>query len=276
MTFRRASFWIILVPVLIVVSIPACGLLRSWFGPPAVTSTEEYGDDRGTARFDHSQLDAVLRKHVDADGWVDYEALSKDPRALDSYIATLAKAPYDALSRDGKLTLLINAYNACTLRLIVDHWPTESIRDIPAAKRWKDERWQVGPMRLSLDAIEHEYLRKRFKEPRIHFAVNCASVGCPPLLNEAYVEARLEAQLQQQSETIHRNGSRWFRLDGNRLALTKLYDWFAGDFVQSAGSVLAFASRFSPELAKQRTTGQPTSIEWIDYSWVINSKANAK
>jgi hypothetical protein len=163
--------------------------------PPAVVAREAYLGEAGAARFDHSTLDALLRQHADPDGLVDYDALHREPEALDRYLADLANAPFADLGRDDKLALLINAYNAFTLRLILDFYPVESIRDIPEDQRWRHVRWTLGGSTFSLDQIEHQQIRPNFAEPRIHFALVCAAIGCPPLRNEAYVGERLDAQL---------------------------------------------------------------------------------
>ena len=241
--------------------------------PPAADLKEEYEKDLNTGvTVDHSLLDKVLKKHVDDKGGVSYAALHEDRKDLDTYVASLGRLDYHPLSRDEKLTLLINAYNACTLALILDHWPLASINDIPTGDRWKAERWEIGGLgKLSLDRIEHEYLRPKFKEPRIHFAVNCASIGCPPLRNEAYRAEDIEQQLQEQAIYMH-NHDAWFDLDveAGKLRLTKLYDWFAGDFEQVAGTTLEFAARFNDDLAAMLKAGKKPTVEYIEYDWGLN------
>ncbi len=235
-------------------------LLR-WLGPPRTLAQEIYPSE-GTASVDHALLDGLLREHV-REGWVDYGAVAEDPR-LDRYLQVLAAAPWDALSRDERLALAINAYNAFTLALIVDHGPVDSIQDIPAAERWDAARWTLGGRTVSLSSLEHEELRRNFREPRIHFSINCASIGCPPLRSEAYVPARLEAQLEDASARLHAD-SRWVRIEGRTAHLTKLYSWYEGDFTQAAGSPLAYASTWVPALGDGSW-----SIRWLDYDWSLN------
>jgi uncharacterized membrane protein YdjX (TVP38/TMEM64 family) len=241
--------------------------------PPAVASGEAYAGQVGVARFDHSTFDSLLRRHVDADGLVDYDALHRDPVALDRYLAQLADAPFADLGRDDKLALLMNAYNAFTLRLILDFYPVESIRDIPDAKRWKHERWTLGGSTFSLDQIEHEQIRPHFAEPRIHFAVVCAAIGCPPLRSEAYVGERLDAQLASQTAYVHTH-NRWFQFDPSthEVRLTSLYDWYGGDFLQQAPSVVDYAARHVPALQAALTTGRRPRVRWIDYDWRLNAR----
>jgi hypothetical protein len=236
-------------------------VLVRWFGPPQHEAQERYPSE-GTATVDHSLLDALLHERVH-EGWVDYAALSADPR-LESYLAVLAEAPWDDLSRDERLALTVNAYNAFTLALIVDHGPLASIMDIPESERWDAERWRLAGRTVSLSVLEHDELRRNFVEPRIHFAINCASVGCPLLRSEAYVAERIEDQLEQASAELHAD-PRWVRVEGNTAHLTKLYAWYAADFEQVAGSSLAYAGRWRPRLARGELR-----VQWIDYDWSLN------
>lgn len=251
------------------------GVVSAWFGPPAATLEEAYAADEQGTVFDHSAFDRLLREHVIEGGWVDYAALRENEAALDAYLAQLADAPFEDLARDEKLALLINAYNACTLKLILDHWPIASIQDIPASERWTAQRWEVGGRILSLDDLEHREIRPKFREPRIHFALVCAAVGCPPLRAEAYTGARLEAQLDAQTRYTHTH-PRWFQWfeDGNTVGLTKLYDWYAGDFEQIAGSVLTYAAQYAPPLAEALESDKTPAIRWLDYDWQLNDVKN--
>jgi uncharacterized membrane protein YdjX (TVP38/TMEM64 family) len=245
------------------------------FGPPRVELREAYAENAAGPAFDHSAFDSLLHQHVDADGWVDYDGLKKDEAKLDDYLAAVAAAPFDAMGRNEKLALLINAYNAFTLKLIVERLPVQSIMDIPADERWDAVRWNVGGYLWSLSQIEHEQIRPKFVEPRIHFALVCAAVGCPPLRSEAYDSARLHEQLEEQTKYVHTH-STWFEFDSgsNIVRLTKLYNWYGGDFVQVAGSTTEFAARYAPELKQALAGGSPPPIEWLPYDWKLNSLAN--
>lgn len=252
------------------------GCVSGLFGPPRVTLAEVYAGQRSGARFDHSVWDALLKNRVTPEGWVDYEALQYDMPALERYLKILAEVDFDALGRDEKLALLINAYNAFTVKLILDNWPVNSIRDIPASRRWKAQRWVIGGRRVSLEEIENDYLRARFREPRIHFAINCASVGCPPLRREAYTGERIDEQLEDQTRRVHAH-ERWLRVDraGRTVYLTRLYDWYRSDFEQVAGSVLAFAARYSDALANLLKDGPAPTVRWLEYDWSLNDVSNS-
>lgn len=251
------------------------GLLFRLGGPPQVTLREAYAERPGGPTFDHGEFDSLLKTHVAPGGWVDYQGLSRDEAKLDAYLARLTEAPFDELGRDEKLALLLNAYNACTLRLILDHYPIDSIRSIPEAKRWQDARWKIGLHTWSLNQIEHEQIRPKFREARVHFALVCAAIGCPPLRSEAYAAERLGEQLGDQARYIHAH-DRWFRLadDRSEVWLTKLYRWYRGDFEQVTGSVLRFASRSAPGLKAALDVGRSPEVRWLEYDWSLNSKEN--
>lgn len=248
-------------------------LLVRIFGPPRVQMGESYGAAEQAEVFDHAQLDELVSNHVDADGFVDYEGIGRRNNVLGSYIDSLATAKLDALGRNERLALLINAYNAFTLRLILDHLPLKSIRDIPAKERWAAERWKLGGKTYSLDQIEHELIRPNFREPRIHFALVCAAVGCPPLRAEAYTGARLEEQLEDQIRRTHSN-ERWLRYErgGDHVELTSLYLWYAGDFEQVGGSVLEYAARHNQDLAADVAAGHTPAVRYLEYDWSLNAQ----
>ncbi|MBI2921165.1 MAG: VTT domain-containing protein [Planctomycetes bacterium] len=253
------------------------GRVRALFGPPSVKMEEAYARKPGGPRFDHGAFDALLKRHVKPGGFVDYAALKAESAALDGYLAAVAKAPFDDLDRDEKLALLINAYNAFTLRLILDRYPLKSIKDIADEARWDARRWIVGGRTLSLNQLEHEEIRPKFREPRVHFALVCAAVGCPPLRAEAYRGEAIEAQLEAQSAETHA-GPRWFRFKAgeDRVELTRLYDWYAGDFEQAAGSVSRYAARWSPALKGALDSGKSPSVKWLPYDWSLNSTENTQ
>ena len=245
--------------------------LQGLFGPPPALLQEAHQSIPGGPSVDHAAFDALLRRYVDERGLVDYQGLLERERELDAYLEVLARAPFEQLGRNQKLALLINAYNAFTLKLILDYLPIDSIQDIPSPKRWKAVRWNIGGRLYSLDQIEHQEIRPKFAEPRIHFALVCAALGCPKLRNEAYEAGRLEEQLEDQTRFSHRHET-WFRFDRatRTVSLTQLYRWYGGDFEQSAGSVLAFAARYSQDLAAALDNGDRVRVQWMKYDWSLN------
>jgi uncharacterized membrane protein YdjX (TVP38/TMEM64 family) len=237
--------------------------------PPIVEMREAYPNTTGGPTIDHGRLTQLLQQHVDDAGWVDYKALQQDRDKLNDYITQISNVPFDELNRNEKLALLINAYNAFTLQLVLEHLPIDSILDIPAPDRWDAIRWRIGNNTWSLNQIEHEQIRPKFFEPRIHFALVCAAVGCPPLARQAYDANRLAEQLAAQTRYVHDHHT-WLQTAGDTLRLTKLYRWYAGDFQQAAGSVLEF-------VAGNTNRVDPSSsprIEYLDYDWSLNSLKN--
>lgn len=264
----------------VLVTLAACAQINEtrlggMFGPPKATLREAYADTPSDVMFDHALFDTLLHERVSEGGFVDYEGLAQDTETLDQYIDLVGRADVDALGRDERLAFLINAYNAFTLRLILDYDPVESIKDIPGAQRWDAKRWTIGAGTYSLNQIEHELIRPNFAEPRVHFALVCAAIGCPPLRAEAYTGARLEEQLADQARYVHTH-PRWLRLDKARgeLKLTALYNWYGGDFTQKASSVTAYAAQYSPELVHLINSGKEPRVSYLDYSWALNSVDN--
>lgn len=239
----------------------------------------------------HAPLGALLQAHV-SEGLVDYAGLAGQRESLRKYLADLGRVSLDGLSRDALLALWINAYNAATLELVLDHSgppggppdaPIASIKDIPSAQRWKAERFTVAGRRLSLDAMEHEILRP-MGDARVHFALVCASLGCPDLQPEAYLPSRVQAQLDQAARSFLANptkglstrmGKGFFGGDQPELLLSKLFDWFESDFERDAGSVLAFVQRHAPADARAFISRHAANLdlEFMDYDWTLNAAA---
>ncbi len=176
------------------------------------------------------------------------------------------------------MALWINAYNAFTIKLILDRYPEiKSIKDIP--RRWKLKRWLVGDRRYSLDEIEHEILRKRFEEPRIHFAIVCASISCPDLASEAYVGDRVEAQLDRATRRFLANPDKGFRTGFRRpesrerpeVHISSIFKWFKKDFERD-GSVLDFIGPYisAPERTFVAEHGDRLKVRHLDYDWALN------
>ena len=219
----------------------------------------------------------TLRRVVSDGGWVDYDALAQDHAALDRYIRSLADADLDAMSKDQRLATLINAYNAFTLKLIVDGYDggeLESIMDIPEGERFEARRWRLGGRTVSLNEIENELIRPNFDEPRIHWVLVCAAYSCPPLRTQPYTADQLEEQLAQQERRVL-SDERFYEYDAdaNALRLTSIMspDWYGEDFVEAAGSVVAYIAK-----RKENVPTDPApSVEFIEYDWKLNSRANA-
>ncbi|MFV1964829.1 MAG: DUF547 domain-containing protein [Pirellulaceae bacterium] len=232
-------------------------------------------------RIDHSAWEAILRKYVDDDGMVRYREFSAstpDVRALDGYLQTLSTASRQIRARrEAQLSFWVNAYNAVTVRGILKEYPTSSIRNHTAKlwgyNIWKDLQLYVGTEAYSLEQMEHEILRK-MGEPRIHFAIVCASVGCPRLLNEAYVPARVQEQLEANARDFF-SRSRNFRYDqrNRRFYLSSIFKWFGGDFGQNRAAQLRTISQWLPEgPSRQAAMQSASSVSFLEYDWSLNER----
>ena len=241
---------------------------------PAVSAEQPPGFDRAHAAFTE-----VLRRHVDG-GLVDYVALRSDP-ALGAYLARLAAVEPAELAgwpEADQIAFWINAYNAFTLRLILDHFPVKSIRSIgflPGSAFREDfiRLRAAGPGPVSLDFIEHGTLRKRFREPRAHFALVCASMSCPPLRSEAYRGADLDRQLEEATRAFLSDG-RKNRYDAatRTLHLSAIFKWFREDFERAAGSVPTFVARHGPADLQSAVAAGATDVAYEPYDWSLNAR----
>ncbi|MFP6582033.1 MAG: DUF547 domain-containing protein [Candidatus Hydrogenedentota bacterium] len=248
----------------------------------------------------YDDYSTLLKNYVDDQGRVDYKGLQADRAALDAFVASLGAVDpdsYDGWSTETKMALWINAYNAITLKAIIDHYPIEkgglinsirypknSIRQIDGV--WKKHTTRVAGRTVTLDAIEHDILRKEFEDPRIHVAIVCASVSCPPLLDEAFVAERLNAQLDDQSVQFFA-GKKWFRIDSdkNKVYLSAILDWFDEDFVghynagntisdhgKKKGAILDFARTYAHDHQAEYLTTATYKVSFLDYDWSLNEQ----
>ena len=230
-----------------------------------------------TADFDHSDFDRILQTFVDHIGLVDYRGIAEG-RLFKNYITALETADIKTLSGDARLAFWINAYNAVTIDKVIRWKPKKSVREtfIPgiwtSKKFFKTREHTVAGQRLSLDNIEHDILRKQFKEPRIHFAVICASRSCPPLPRFAYTEENVQTALEEETRK-YINSNRGIRIDtaGNRLHISRIFEWFPDDFTAQSSSVIGFLERHLEREGLDYLKGEP-EIMYLPYDWALNAQ----
>lgn len=229
--------------------------------PPPVTRPGKI-DVPGTGNgITHQLWDELLRAHVSSTGKVDYTGFKKDEAKLNRYLQKLADTPVqDDWSRNEKLAYWINAYNAFTVKLIVKNYPVSSIRDLHNGNPWKVEWIELGGKTHTLDNIEHDIIRPKFNDPRIHFAVNCAAHSCPPLHNRAYTAGRLDQQLDQQTRQFI-NNPKYNQLSPDRIVLSKIFEWYAQDF----DNLIDFLNQY----AEVEIT-EDAKVAYMEYSWKLN------
>ena len=248
--------------------------------PPATRAVEEDFDHT------HARWTAVLAQHVHGDRF-DYAALRLDRTPLDDYIIQLRVVGADQLAgwtREQRYAFWINAYNAHVVQLVMDNYPLESIKDLGGlfSPVWKKRFIKLKALHpggsgkeLSLNDIEHEILRPRFKDARVHAAINCASIGCPPLRSEAFVAERLDEQLDGQVRQWLADSNRnQYEPQEATLRVSEIFDWFEEDFERDAGSVRKWIARYAPpeEVEWLRATKQ-VRVKYLNYSWKLNEVA---
>ena len=225
-----------------------------------------------SARVDNTIYAQLLQRYVE-NGVVDYQGFKSEEAALDRYLEVLAQIDPEALSRDDRFAFYVNAYNAWTIKLILSRYPDlRSIKDLGSLLRspWKKKFVRINGSVLTLDNIEHDILRPQFKDPRVHFAVNCASIGCPPLLNEPFTGDRLDAQLNGAAKDFINDPQR-NHLKDNVLYVSKIFKWFAADFNRD---IPAFFQQYAQEPMKTelRTRASEIKVKYLDYDWSLNGK----
>lgn len=220
--------------------------------------------------INHAAWDQLLQKYVDSTGVVDYQGFIAEKQKFESYLHMLSAFPPAAdWPEADKLAYWINAYNAFTVKVIVDHYRPESIRDlntIPGvATIWHKEFFSIGGQPASLDQIEHSILRREFDEPRIHFAINCASRSCPVLRNEAYRAENLEFQLTDQARRFLREPLR-NQISEENVLLSPIFLWFQSDFMRHS-TLIEFLNQYAPVPIRPHA-----DISYLDYDWSLNDQ----
>ncbi|MEO7529852.1 MAG: DUF547 domain-containing protein [Sediminibacterium sp.] len=223
----------------------------------------------------HAAWTVLVKKYVDEAGLVNYKGFIKDKEALQAYLDMLsANAPADNWTPNDKVAYWLNAYNAFTVKLIVDHYPIESIKDLGPKHQvifintpWDIKFFKIGSKTMTLNRIEHRILRHDFSEPRIHFALNCASMSCPKLRREAYEGNKLDAQLSDQARVFLKDKKR-NEVSASKPKLSAIFDFYGKDIKKWSGkSLIAYINQYSPVMIKE-----DAEIEFLDYDWSINEQ----
>ena len=246
--------------------------------------------------FDHTHRSwgRLLERHVvwNAEGTeshVDYAGFQADKRMLESYLDSLSAVTGEEFSgwgRKQRLAFLINAYNAFTVELVLTRYPNlQSIKDLGSffSSPWKKRFFVLLDAERSLDEVEHGIIRRpgAFDEPRIHFAVNCASIGCPALRHEPFIADRLDSQLEDSVRRFLSDRSRnRYNVDANALEVSAIFKWYGADFEPAFGSVRGFLARYARLLAdtepgRNRIRSQQAKLRFLNYDWTLNSLPEA-
>ncbi|MBL7960399.1 DUF547 domain-containing protein [bacterium] len=218
------------------------------------------------SQVSHGTWNAILQKNVSASGNVNYREMVKDRAALDTYLNLLSDNPPKAdWTSNERKAYWINAYNAFTISLILQHYPVKSIKDIGGFFKspWDIKFINIGGTTYSLNHIEHEILRKEFDDPRIHFAIVCASRSCPNLLSEAFDPSQLDEHLDEQA-TAFINDLAKNKISSDKIKISKIFDWFEKDFTKN-GSLIDFLNKYS-----QVRIDRSASVSYSSYDWNLN------
>lgn len=251
------------------------GLLA--FSAPDINNTIATSKPESVSSIDqvsHEIWDGLAKKYINDKGLVDYKSFKSDVKTLDKYLAMLGKnPPKDSWSKNEQIAYWINAYNANTVKLILDYYPLKSIKDIGSSIQipfvttpWAKKFIKIGSETMSLDNIEHGTLRKKFDEKRIHFALVCGAMSCPRLRNEAYTPEKLDAQLNDQGDEFLNNLAK-NKIDAKASKLSKYFDWYKGDWKDDNKSVVYWVNRYS-----KTKINNDTGISYIDYNWALNEQ----
>ncbi|OUS03625.1 hypothetical protein A9Q86_01175 [Flavobacteriales bacterium 33_180_T64] len=212
-----------------------------------------------TTSIDHSLWNALLQKHVSNQGNVSYKGFKSDNTKFNSYLKLLSEnPPQDSWTRNERLAYWMNVYNAFTVKLILDHYPIKSIKDINSPWSYRfikiDEKWHT------LNDIEHRIIRK-MEEPRIHFALVCAAVSCPRLYNKAFTAKNLEADLDLLTREFLNDNSK-NELNANTIKLSKIFKWYGSDFKNNGHSVIDFLNQYSKVIISDKAKKSYKAYNW--------------
>ncbi len=222
------------------------------------------------AAVDHAPWTELLARYVDDDGRVAYRDLqARDRAAFDQYLSTLAHARVEGMSEAEEKAFWINAYNAVIISGVLQGYTAESLLARKRLFSWFSVR--IAGQERTPDEIEHHILRKKFRDPRIHFTIVCASSSCPKLRREAYVAERLEGQLNEAAR-VFVNDSLRNRIETQSIRLSRIFEWFADDFKQSAGAVTAFVRSFVVADNLTRLNISDSELHYLEYNWTLNAQ----
>ncbi|MEL6355773.1 MAG: DUF547 domain-containing protein [Bacteroidota bacterium] len=228
--------------------------------PTNITSSPQ---SEPSTKPNHDAWDAIAKTYISSSGVVNYTGLKGKEATLDAYLDDLAnQSPTADWGRNEIMAYWINAYNAFTVKLILKNWPVKSIMDLHGGKAW-DVKWiTLGGKSYSLNNIEHDILRKRYPDPRIHFAVNCAAQSCPPIHNRAFTASNLKSTLERLAKNFI-NNNKYNTITVDEAKVSKIFEWYASDF----GDLKAYLNKYS-----NATLVETATIGFQEYDWALNGK----
>jgi Protein of unknown function, DUF547 len=222
----------------------------------------------------HALYDSLLHKYVNHEGLVDYKSFIKDSLIFNKYLNLLSQNHPNEKNwtKDERLAYWLNAYNAFTIKLICQYYPVASIKDVKKGIPFVNDTWTIDFIKIegktyNLNTIEHGIVRPKFNDPRVHTALNCASMSCPKLLNEAYKAEHLTEQLDAQMREFLKDSSRNKIISSEKAELSKIFTWFEGDFKKISPSVIAFINKYAAVKLNENA-----KLTYWDYDWKLNEQ----
>ena len=229
-----------------------------------------FSESPASPTVDHSIFADLLKKYV-KNGRVDYAGFKSEETKLDEYLKILEAVDSKSLSKDEQFAFYANVYNAWTIKLILSGYPeVKSIKDLGNLFQspWKKKIVRIDNDVMTLDNVEHDILRPRFKDPRVHFAINCAAISCPPLRPEPFQGDILNSQLDDSTRSFL-NDPTSYKIDGNKFYVSRIFKWFGEDFDHD---VLGFYLKYADGDLKQNLSENQKKIQikYLDYDWTLN------
>jgi len=213
----------------------------------------------------HKSWDALLSKHVTSEGKVNYDGFKSDIVKLDAYLKLIGdNEAKPGWSSAEKKAFWLNAYNAWTIKLVLERYPVSSIKDV-SAKPWDKRFIKIGANTHTLNDIENKIIRRQFKDARIHFAINCAAISCPKLSNKAFTMINVEKELDALTIAFFKTEN--VKLAEKSAQLSKIFEWYAEDFINESESVLKYVERYSGI-----TFHPKVKVSYLEYNWKLNKQ----
>lgn len=214
----------------------------------------------------HDSFDQLLRKYVSSSGWVNYDGFKMNKAKLSQYLEILKNnPPQKSWSKNKEMAYWINMYNAITILAVAEKYPVSSIMDLEGGKIWDKKMIVIGGKSLTLNNIEKDMLLKRFKEPRVHFAVNCGAKSCPPLLNKAWTEDNVQRYYEKQAKAFINNKTE-NTVSAKSLEISQIFNWYTGDFGGS-DKIIPYFQKYSDVSIKNNA-----KVKFKEYNWKLNKQ----
>lgn len=262
MNFKTTFFF----PIILLITLLACGSSNDNQSTESEvsqdTTSENKEGNENTASISHETWDALLQKHVSEDGTVNYKGFQEEEAQLNEYLELLSQGIPEG-TKEETMVYWVNAYNAFTVRLILDNYPLKSIMDINEGKAWDLDFITINGEKYTLNQIEKEILLVDYFDARLHFILVCAAKSCPKLLNKAYTVENLEVEMENQSKYFLNNTAK-NKIEADKAQVSQLFNWYQTDFTKN-GTVVEFLNQYA-----NTKINEGVELEFLEYDWSLN------